>query len=1042
MLRIYKSSAGSGKTYTLVKEYLRMAFDHPLKYKHILAITFTNKAAAEMKDRILDALQGIAQGAPAFAALREELCAQKQRSPEQLRKDAGLILRHMLHNYSDISVSTIDSFVHRIVRSFAYDLHLPLNFEIEMDSDKLLSEAVELLLDRLHESDAQVTQAVLDFALSKIEEGKSWNIDRDIASLGRELFSDEALPHIRQLETVELDKLQQVRAAIHAQLRSFESKLVEQGKSAFQVIMSAGLTAKDFHQGMKGVFGFFSKYASGEIPKDARGNSYVRASMLEDNWGKKSVVDDTLKEELRRHYKLIVALWDVAGMDYHLAQLLNQNFYSFILLADLQKLLDELKKENNVLHISDFQQKVFDIVKEQEAPIIYERIGEQYDNILIDEFQDTSVIQWRNLLPLIENSQFKSEDSLIVGDGKQAIYRFRGGEVGQFAALPKVYGSETDYLLKEREVAIGNYGTKVHMLKKNYRSRKEVIDFNNAFYKELLELPELKNKSIYEDYYQEQGRESNGGYVEIEFLKDAEEDELSIHDYRCQRVEEIINDVLQRGYEYKDVAVLTRSNSNASVIASYLVEKGIKVVSPESLLIDHSPKVRLLLSVFRYLERKDDHIARAEILHYMHLLNKKEVHYESLNLKSSFFDFEKLVEHLTTVVFNSAEFFIGRLSDLTQQLILLFQLDDDDPFLQFFADEVLLYTSRYGNGIGDFLVWWSGVKHKKSIIYPESMDAVRIMTIHKSKGLQFPVVILADACDKKKLNKNFFWVDLKKKWLPQLNVGILPVKKDVKETEFAALYETEEEHSFLDMLNLVYVGTTRAEDALYILSAELDKDPEENNSVTALLISFLKANSLWEGFKTYVFGDEGYKREGKIRKGEMNVYKKEKTTSRNILSSAIKIRMKADLLWSDETTGRIDEGKLLHEALKQVRFEGDEENVLQRLQAEGVLDEAALSKLRKQLKAIIAHKDINPFFKKDLLVINERALLKLGEKNRIPDRVILQNGEAIIIDYKTGKENQTHRKQLMDYAKLLEETGIKVKQKILFYTATQKAEGV
>jgi ATP-dependent exoDNAse (exonuclease V) beta subunit len=426
----------------------------------------------------------------------------------------------------------------------------------------------------------------------------------------------------------------------------------------------------------------------------------------------------------------------------------------------------------------------------------------------------------------------------------------------------------------------------------------------------------------------------------------------------------------------------------------------------------------------------------------MHLLKKKDVHYESLNLKTGFADFEKLVEHLTTVVFNSAEFFTGRLSDLTQQLILLFQLDDDDPFLEFFADEVLLYTSRYGNGIGDFLLWWNSVRHKKSIIYPESMDAVRIMTIHKSKGLEFPVVILADACDKKKLNKKFFWVDLKKKWLPQLNIGILPVKKDVKETEFAALYETEEENSFLDMLNLVYVGTTRAEDALYILSAELDEEPEENNSVTALLVSFLKASGDWDGFRTYVFGDEDYAKEPKPKKGSMKVYEKGKTTSRNILSSAIKVRMKADLLWSEETTGRIDEGKLLHEALKQVRFEGDEENVLKRLQTEGILDEAAASKLRKQLKATIAHQDLNLFFKKDLLVINERSLLKQGEKIRIPDRVILQNGEATIIDYKTGKENQAHRKQLSEYASLLRESGIKVKQKILFYTATHKAEVV
>lgn len=1045
MLNIYKASAGSGKTYTLVKEYLRLAFASTAKYRHILAITFTNKAANEMKSRIIEALEGIAKGDAKYQSLSDELGAFHKKSEAAMSTMAGDILRSMLHNYSDISVSTIDSFVHRIVRSFAHDLHLPMSFDIEMDSNKLLAEAVNLMLDRLSETDTQITQAVVEFAESKIEEGGSWNVEFGIKSLGRELFVDDALPHIQKLSLVQFDDMRQARGALYAKVNAFEKKLFDEGKIAFSLIMSQGLTSKDFYQTDKGVFGYFNKYAQGVFPANVLGNSYVLKTIMENKWGGTKCSSSALASinsicgALEQHFKNINSIWEQEGKDYYLAKLLLKNFYSFILLADLQKLMDEIKKDSNVLYIGDFHHKVFEIVKEQDAPVIYERIGERYDNILIDEFQDTSVIQWRNLLPLIENSQFKNEDSLIVGDGKQAIYRFRGGEAEQFTMLPKIYGAEGDLILQEREVAIHNYGTNEVNLEKNWRSRKEVIDFNNLFYKEMLAMPELVNKVVYEDYFQQQGRSDDGGFVSIEFLQADVAEEQTINEVRCDRVKAIVEDSLARGYAYRDIAVLTRSNANASVIAAYLVQQGIKVVSPESLLIHYSPKVRLLLSVLGYLDRKDDHIARAEIMYYTCLLLGKEVKYEQIDFKTGSDEYELILENITGIYFRSAELQTGRLSDLVQQLIRVFGFEDDDPFVQFFADELLLYASRYGNGIGDFLIWWDGVKHKKSIIYPESIDAVRIMTIHKSKGLQFPIVILADASEKKKMNKNFFWVGLDKPWLPQLNMAILPVEKTVKETEFSALYEREDQQSFLDMLNLIYVGTTRPEDALYILSEHLEKDPTENNSVTALLINFLMKLERWDDYNTVSFGDAEYRKLGEGKNKSGPVYVKEKTTSKGLLASTIKVRMRADLLWSDETSGKIDKGNLLHEALKRVKYAGDEHQVVRNMRAEGWVEEADEAALLESVKQVIYHADMQAYYKRGLKVINERAVLKQGEKMHIPDRVVINKDGATIIDYKTGNPRPEHNAQLSTYARLLTEVGITVTKKILFYTAEQKA---
>ncbi|MBP7388976.1 MAG: UvrD-helicase domain-containing protein [Chitinophagales bacterium] len=1042
MLNIYKSSAGSGKTYTLVREYLRLAFISVDKYRHILAITFTNKAAAEMKNRILEALDGIAGSNEAYETLTRELATLCGKSEAEMKQTASDILRHMLHNYSDISVCTIDSFVHRVVRSFAYDLHLSMNFEIEMDSKKLLSDAVNLLLDRLNESDTQITQAVIDFAEDNMEDGRSWNIDNALVKLGKQLFTDDARPFLQELNSLSLDSLRESRGALINEKMRFESTAMAEGKAAYQAILTAGLTVDDFHQKGKGIYSYFKKYADGKVD-EKDGNKNVHATIFDDKWGK-NVTDETLKATLKEHYKRIADLWEKNGKDYSLCKLLLKNFYSFILLADLQKLMEEIKKGSNVLHISDFQHKVFEIVKEQDAPVIYERIGDWYDNILIDEFQDTSVMQWRNLLPLVENSQFKSEDSLIVGDAKQAIYRFRGGEVAQFVALPAVHGSDTNDLLKQREVAIQNYGTRTHVLDKNYRSRKEVIDFNNDFYKVLATLPELGDKVIYQDAAQLPGKDKNDGFVQIEFLEDDKDADISLLNLRNARVLQIVEDALKRGYGYKDIAVLTRTNKNASAIATHLIQHQIKVVSPESLLITQSPKVALLLSVFRYLDKSDSSTTRAEMIHFVFKLSGKLMPDSAFNFPTDVSDFELYFSQLVGINFQARKLQTGKLSDLSDQLIAMFELESDDPFLQFFCDEILLFSSRYGNRISEFLNWWDRVKDKKSIIYPDSMDAVRIMTIHKSKGLQFPVVILADACEIIKAAKDFFWVPLGKKFIPQLHIGLLPVSSSVKDTEFDFMQELETEHSFLDMLNLLYVGTTRAEDALFILSKTLSKEPTENKTVTSLLISYLKDKKIWKGFESYFFGNPDFSKSVKSESvlSDSKIYKKGEVVKSGKLMSSIQIKMKADLFWSNKTNVSIQEGNLLHETLKLVKHQGDEERAVEKAAQLALLSTADKESLLSKVKQIIYHNDCNVYFTADKIVINERKLLKCGEHIRIPDRLVMADGCATIIDYKTGSEMQKHKDQLNAYAALLNEAGIPVVEKVLIYTETMKKEVV
>ena len=530
MLLIYQSSAGSGKTYTLVKEFIRLSlgikqgvYNWQDKYKHVLALTFTNKAANEMKSRIISTLQQIAaddeKAKPLISELSQELKVEQAIIIDRAEK----ILRTILHNYADLSVSTIDSFVHRVIRAFTYDLHLPMSFEVEMDKNKLLTETVEILMDRLDEEDDAVTSAIVEYAESNIEEGKSWNLEHSLVALGQELFVEDAFTHLEKLGAFDFKESRKLRDSIYQFKNGFEQKLFKEGKQALKLMADRGLEAGSFFQSGRGIYGFFEKYAEGEFPADALGNSYVRKAIEEDKWtsnkvsGAHEAAINSIKGELIGHYKNIVKLLDEQGQDYYLAKLLLRNFYAFILLAEIQKLMDEHKKKNNILHISEFQRMVHAIVKEQDAPVIYERIGDWYDNILIDEHQDTSVLQWQNLLPLVENSQFKDGDSLVVGDGKQAIYRFRNGKVEQFAMLPAIYGSDVDDRLKEREIAINNYGTQTKHLQYNYRSRKEIVDFNNMFYGTLSDFPELISKEIYAQQAQQQGRKEAADMCALSF---------------------------------------------------------------------------------------------------------------------------------------------------------------------------------------------------------------------------------------------------------------------------------------------------------------------------------------------------------------------------------------------------------------------------------------------------------------------------------------------------------------------------------------------
>ncbi len=383
--------------------------------------------------------------------------------------------------------------------------------------------------------------------------------------------------------------------------------------------------------------------------------------------------------------------------------------------------------------------------------------------------------------------------------------------------------------------------------------------------------------------------------------------------------------------------------------------------------------------------------------------------------------------------FAGSQFINYQLSGLVQVLIRYYGLEGHDPFLQFFLDEIIAFNNRGRGNVREFLDWWDEVKFGKSIIYPETLDAVKIGTIHKSKGLQFPVVILADADWPQKNTKRNFWVDINKPWLKDFTVGVLPVSKDVLQTEFAYLYEEEEALSFLDMTNLVYVATTRAEDMLYILGTEVKREPVRNNSVTALLIGFLKQQQLWDGFRPYVFGDaQTQKLPGAKVAEKREVYKIENALVETATHAQPLIRKTAELLWDENTGQKLQRGRLMHEIMRKINYVYDLNGTLNKFYTEGLLDMASRNQLQNDIDTLMRDSRLAAYYMPPYKVVNERGIIN-QDKLRVPDRVVYDGLHAVVIDYKTGEENDDYRYQLNAYGRALGNFGFKEVKKLVVY---------
>ncbi len=1031
---IYNASAGSGKTYMLVKEYLKIVLlaHADDAYRKILAITFTNKAVEEMKGRIIFNLSDFSKDEPTEkgAALMKILSQETGLSIATIKDKSKAIIKNIIHNYASFDISTIDRFTHKVIRAFAHDLNLSVSFDVSLETENLLKEAVDAIIAKAGENE-ELTNLLVDFSLDKTDNDKSWDVTYELFETGKLLINENNRNELNQFKEKTIEEFIAVKDKLQKAVEKLDAECVALGNTLNAMLQNEGIDPKSFsRQDFPKHIGYIingelktthKKYYEPEdikINKTAKSRDTIEAIMPQ--------LLATLQEVYKNYEK----------KNFYEAFL--KNITPLSLLNSIGQELERIQKDQNVLSISEFNAIIHKEIQNQPAPFIYERLGERYRHFFIDEFQDTSQMQWQNLIPLIDNA-LSSEDMgvkgslMLVGDPKQSIYRWRGGKAEQFIDLSKGFNP------------FSNPDKQAIDLETNFRSYSTVIDFNNGFFSLLS--AEFQNED-YSNMYNNSKQYHNpkqGGYVNVAFVPEVDstdEDAPNRDELYLQATLATIQKVKAQGFMYKDMVLLTRKRQPGVQLANYLTEQEIPILSSETLLIENATEVKLILNLLRYLKSNENKGAKAHFLYFV--ANSRQmgegIHHfiaegmeqpteEALEKWLSGYDIhisfkgcrkKSLYEAVETIV----DAFIKEKAN--------------QSYVQYFLDLVLERDIRTQSGISDFLTYWDANGSKFSIPSPEGNDAVRIMTIHKAKGLEFPVVIFPFAEeDYARAPRSKMWLELEDETFG-FEKALIDRNKSVADygDRGAALYTIKEQEELLDNINILYVALTRAEEQLYIISARNVKaNGELTDNMSSFFIKFLQSKGLYDDDKNeYEFGsperisepDEETQQQPTIQ-----------VVQQRLNPRAVKIAKREALMWGGTQLKAIEFGNVMHEILAFVKTADDINLAVTKAIESGLITQGQKEEVTQTLNEIVNHPELAVFFMPDADVYNEQRIIGLGVQTIKPDRVTVSNGKAYLLDYKTGVHQAKYEKQLNSYVEALQQMGLQVAKKTLVYIGEQ-----
>ena len=1074
-LTVYKASAGSGKTFTLASEYITLVVKNPQDYRNILAVTFTNKATQEMKTRILSQLYGIAHSLPDSEAYYEQVRMKTGFSEQTIRENAAKALSLLTHHYNEFRVQTIDAFFQSVLRNLARELNLTANLRVDLNDEQVEAQAVDELINSLEEGE-EVLNWIRDYIDKNIEDDKGWNVISQIKDFGKNIFKDFYKDHKTELDNRFSDEsfFNDFITDLRERRTRILNRLNEHAKQMYKKIRDANLDNPNlFNRGANGLLSHIIKLTKG-TPSNDPTPQYVQSCIdSADKWPaskcpakERAAIIELASASLCSDLKILNDYRINDWREYQSCNLTLKHLSQLRLLHAISEAVDEINKDTNRFMLSNTQSLLCTLMKDSDTPFVFEKMGAYLKHIMIDEFQDTSTIQWNNFRKLLDNCMAQVDShNLIVGDVKQSIYRWRQGDW-------KLLNNIEHEFTKEQ--------IKIEPLDTNYRSEENIIRFNNAFFKQavLQTVNELESEGIqgatelveaYKEIEQKPRKDNGKGCVRIKLFR---YDSKNASDYKQIILNELIENIrqlLDQGYKQKDIAILARSKTVIpDIVDSFQnIDTNVSLVSDEAFRLDASLAVNVIIEALRLLTHPHDKLTESKLVKlYQQQVIKtgKDINVLFVGENST-----ELKSFLPSGYIDKFES-LSRLSliDLVDEIYSLFSLDSlegQSAYVCTFYDTLNEYLRDHPADIDDFIEEWEDTLSSNTI-QSDEVDGIRLITIHKSKGLEYDNVLIP-FCDweLEKTNGITIWCSGDDKEKPYGELPLIPVDYSSKMlgTVFEDDYKEEHLQNTVDNMNLLYVAFTRAGKNLFITGKKY-KERTSGKSERSHIIQYI-IEELAKELPGAIIDDAGDNGPisfelGTLSNCEERVEKGKATENPFELSPKthkLKIEtfphpvsfrqsnkshdfIKGEDIDPSDAKRYIKVGNVLHQLFSTILTEADIEPRLKELEQAGIIynDDITSRELQNKISCALSNEKVKNWFSPRWKLFNECTILDYDKETgdvyeHRPDRVMTDGKEMIVVDFKFGKPRDEYHEQVQRYMRLLMRMGYKQVSGYIWY---------